>query len=503
MPPRFGLVQSQEDAWCLCQLGERFSLQTPIDWQLRETPGHTHLQRLALHYHDFLEAIPGELGREIILDWIDRNPPWQPEYWLDSWNCYAVSIRCVCWMQWYAEYQQLLSDEQRHKFIGSLTQQVSFLCRNLETDICGNHLIKNIRCLLWAGAFFDSPAAEAWMALGYRWLESQLPVQFLTDGMHFELSPAYHCQVFADLVECASVVSDVEREKLMRMLAPAAQAISDLTHPDGFISLFSDGGLAMVYSPADCLKAWTKLGGKHIETKQAIQLSKAGYFGARFEKSYFLADCGPLCANALPAHGHADLLAFEWDVNGQRVIVDAGVAEYESGEKRYWGRSTAAHNTVTVDNQDQAELLGSFRTGRRSTAVVDRYQSERGQLQLEGRYHVQLRSGVFEHRREFNVSEGSLVIIDRVRGNASGEAVSRLLLHHLCILDMLDDFHAQITLDGTKIHLTSTSKLGSRQVHWSPNFGQWMPTYQIEIFNGLLPCESWIELRVKDSRHTM
>lgn len=496
MPPRIGLVENQAKTWNLSQLGDRYSLQPPIDWQLREAQGHTHLQRLALHYHEFLESIPGELGRDIILDWIDNNPAWRPSYWLDSWNCYAVSIRCVCWMQWYAEHHRLLNDQQRHKVLSSLAEQISFLSCNLETDICGNHLIKNIRCLLWASAFFDGPTARKWSAIGNRLLAEQLPVQLLADGVHFELSPAYHCQVFVDLLECAGILSGNDRDRLMHLLTPAAQAISDLTHPDGFISLFSDGGMEMVYSPAECLLAWAKLGGKSIEAKQAIRLSNAGYFGARFKGSYFLADCGAICADALPAHGHADMLAFEWDVNGKRVIVDASVAEYESGEKRRWGRSTVAHNTVTVGDRNQAEMFGSFRTGRRSCASVDHYHFENGRLQLGGHYNVNLGPHRFAHWRNFDVSDGQLSISDRLQGNMPGAVVSRLLLHHLCSLEIHDEHHAEITIEGTRIQLSSTRRLTARQVHWSPNFGQWISTWQIEIDYGELPCEGKLELQV-------
>ena len=61
--------------------------------------------------------------------------------------------------------------------------------------------------------------------------------------MHFERSPAYHAQVFADVLEC---YAELDRsvngaEWLAPLLARMATALDGVTHPDGMISLFNDG----------------------------------------------------------------------------------------------------------------------------------------------------------------------------------------------------------------------------------------------------------------------
>ncbi len=200
--PRRAQVGEREGKWVHCLLNREFSLELPIDWSLSCYTETTHLQRLAFHYHECLESLPFEHGRDLVLDWIEQNPPWQPGYWRDSWNSYAISIRVICWLQWLADFREQMTPSQLEVILGSIAEQVRFLSRNLETDICGNHLIKNIKCLLWAGSCFKGSEAERWTRLGRRLLERELKVQLLSDGMHFELSPAYHCQVFAD---CLSV----------------------------------------------------------------------------------------------------------------------------------------------------------------------------------------------------------------------------------------------------------------------------------------------------------
>lgn len=550
-----------------------------MDWHLQRQERSTHLERLALHYHEFLEAcpadghadsphkermrllseprplapgyqgrssgvrgpapgrttgtaenlhpgpLPGEEGASegepeagthgstpeadpfgsvdvdlavgLILDWIESNPPYQPGYWLDSWNSFAVSIRCVCWMQWLANHNHRLAPDIRQRIVASLCEQIRFLERNLELDIRGNHLIKNIKCLLWSGRFFNSPEASRWFARGRQLLFRELDVQFLNDGMHFELSPAYHNQVFADLLECAWVLDEHDRREVNARLAPAAQALADLTHPDGEISLFSDGGLHMAYPPAECLKAYGRIGGDVPKTPDAFGLRDAGYYGLRTPRTFLAVDCGRPCADSLPAHGHGDVLAFEWDVNGRRMFVDPGVYEYEPGERRQWSRSARSHNTLTVGARDQCEFYGSFRVGRRATVQCEQVEISGSRLSLTGSHDgFSMRGERVMHRRRFIADDRGVQVRDEVQGADGQQVVARLLLNNDCRVQLLDEKTAEILQGETRVRLTSASTIRVRQVDWSPDFGHLVPTQQIELDYGAAPCTSGFDVEI-------
>jgi hypothetical protein len=491
------LVEAQGDELFLTQLNCRFSLRTPVNWQLANQP-HTHLQRLAFHYHEFLEATPVTAGVAIILDWIKANPPYQRGYWLDSWNSYAVSIRCVCWMQWLAVWRNQISAPDLAKILESLVQQIQFLSRNLETDICGNHLMKNIRCLLWAAAFFDGVEASRWQSLGLRLIKQQIAVQLLDDGMHFELSPAYHCQVFGDLVECVSVLDGQVRRTLINQLEPAAQVIADLTHPDGLISLMSDGGLHMVYSPSECLEAFVRVGGSLPQVRDTFSLLNSGYHGFRTKNTYLIVDCGPACDDALPAHGHADILSFEWDVGGQRLIVDAGAYEYEAGEHRQRNRSVISHNTVSVGDRDQCEFIGSFRAGRRACGVCDHVDLTGGRLKLEGHHRgfATDRCNIV-HRRSFDADSQHVRIRDTIEGTGGESVVNRILLHDECRVEPVDECTLLISRGHTVVQLKSLSPVRICDGTWSPDFGILKKIVCLELDYGVVPCQSGFELMVE------
>ncbi len=203
--PALDLVEVAGDTTFLCFLNTKRELTLPMEWHPAELETGTRLGKLNLHYMEFLEGLPDASWPEVVDDWITHNPPYRPGYWLDNWNSYALSIRCVVWMQQYAE-RGVADSRIEARLFSSLVAQIRFLRRNLELDVRGNHLIKNIKALLWAGRFFKAAEAEPLELDGGATLLRELAEQILPDGMHFERAPAYHAQVFADLLECYQVI---------------------------------------------------------------------------------------------------------------------------------------------------------------------------------------------------------------------------------------------------------------------------------------------------------
>lgn len=488
-------VASQDGEWRVRLLNEWVSLTRPVDWFLSRRPAATALQRLAIHYHDFLHNLPRDTARDLIIDWIDRCPPGAPQYWMTSWNSYGLSIRVVNWIAWFSRHGDELATDDRRKIVASIGEQVRFLERNLETDICGNHLIKNIRCLLVAGSFFTGSRAARWRSRGLALLRWQLPVQVLADGVHFELSPAYHCQVFCDLLDCATLSPDAGRDRLLDVLRPAAQAIADLTHPDGRISLMSDGGLTMTHAPQACLDAWKRVTGEAVSASRFFEYPRAGYFGARLDDAYILVDCGQVAAPSLPAHGHADILSLELSLDGHRWIVDAGVGEYEAGPIRTWTRSTRSHNTVTVGDRDQAEMVGSFRIGSRAAGHLVKVAGRGHEWAFEG-YHDAFGSGrrFLRHRRLIRLRQDQLHVTDVMEGNSPEPCVARWLVHPSVEIKPHGPNEVWLVAHGRVVVFRTERPIAIRESQWFPDFGVCEPTKQLEIPLGSSPCSnnSWI-----------
>ncbi|MFM7298997.1 MAG: heparinase II/III family protein, partial [Planctomycetota bacterium] len=473
--------------------GATVALNESLDWS---GSGRSALERFHLHYMEYLEALDDERFTQLVLDWIERNPHARAGSWRTGWNSYVIAVRAVVWMQQLAERGPGLRAGTRRRIEGSLLEQLARLASHLERDIVGNHLIKDAKALLWAARYFEGPTAREWGALATRILLAELEEQVLPDGMHYERSPSYHAQVFADLVECASIARGELRARLLAKLEPMAQVLSDLSHPDGLPCLFNDAGLHTSYSPDECLRAWESVCGGRVRRRALFSLPDAGYFGLRAGDSLLVADCGVLAPAHLPAHGHGDVLSFEWSLGGQRIFVDAGVAQYEPGALRDEARATASHNTLTIDGADQAEFWSSFRVGRRPHVRVLRHECHAGGFVLEGEHdgfrHL---PGAPLHRRRIVATPRTLVFEDEVIGGRGQHVEARLLLHPDVKAVVGKERLAILRCGDLELVVETRGALRVERAWWSPDIGVRIPTSRLVIELPPAPCRGVVRIQ--------
>lgn len=497
-PPRTGMVRGVGRDVHAHFLGVDRPLTVPMRWHVAGLPRDRQLHQMTLHYMEYLEALDDDAFEALVRDWIAANPAERRGAWFDGWNSFALSIRVVIWMQ-----QCARRSSYPPVTLASLAEQLRFLEHNLELDLGGNHLIKNVKALLWAGRFFDGDDAARWSARGRALLGPVLDEQILPDGVHYERSPAYHTQVFADLLEChVALRPSGDRERLGRALHRMAAALADLTHPDGLPSLFNDGALHMAYSTATCLDTLRAVTGDRPDPRRRFALRDAGYFGARDRGDLVVFDCGPIAPDDLPAHGHGDILAFEWSVDGARVVVDTGVFEYHAGARRARSRSTAAHNTVTVDDADQCEFWSAFRVARRTRGRVRTYEELPDGFRLVGAHDGYRRqSGGPVHVRDATCTPRRIEVRDRVDGG-DGQAVRARILLAPGFRVELEPGGATLS-DGTvTARLRTDATVTIVDAPWYPDFGEERETVQLVLDYGRAPCSGGFVLSARGVRNT-
>ncbi len=443
-----------------------------IDWNAPSLAPCDQLWRMNLHYMEYIEAVDDALWTVLVAQWLNANGSQKLGARRDSWNCYSLSLRVVVWLQELERRSDSLAKELRRRVEAQAAHQLRFLESNLETDIGGNHLIKNIKALLWASAYFSGPEAEHWRALGLKLLAREIAVQILPDGVHYERSPSYHAQVFADLLECRHALGrDPLGGRLDAALHKMAQVSADLSHPDGAAAQFNDAGATMAYSPGECLDVYARLYGERPKPRRVFALPHGGYYGARGEGRYFVADCGRIAPDDLPAHGHGDVLSFEWSVAGERIIVDQGVYEYNAGPRRQLARAARSHNTLSFAGVDQADFFGAFRCGRRPHVVVRRYEPRGDGFLLEGAHdgYAHL-SGRPWHLRRFEATPGAIRVVDRLEGRADRAAQIGFLLHPEVEVSVAGA-KASLTRGATRIAMTATGPITVEEAVWWPDMG--------------------------------
>jgi hypothetical protein len=461
--------------------GER-DLALPLDWRPAGPRPLDRSWQAQLHYMEYLAEADAPTLTALVDGWIADNPPGAAEAWRCSWRPYNLSIRTVAWMQALARLQGRLDPAFLGRALASLAAQLRWLEQHLEIDLRGNHLIKNLRALLWAGKFFAGPEAGRWRRLGRRLLAGELKEQILADGAHYERSPSYHCQVMADLLECrVGLGDDPLRPALDRALEAMAAVARCYTHPDGGVALLNDGGLNLAQPPAALLGTYAALLGRPPPAPPdgPFALAEAGYFGLRRGGDYLLVDCGPLGPDYLVGHGHADILSFEWSTGGLRIVVDPGTYQYAAGSERAGARSTLSHNTLSVDGAEQSDLYGAFRCGRRARAEVLGYTATEDGLTLEGTHdgfaHL---PGRPRHLRRLAARPGEVVIHDRVLGDGRHRGLAGLLLHPACEV-ALDGRVARVTRGDVAVTIASEAPLALREALWSPDMYVALPTRRV------------------------
>ncbi len=108
-------------------------------------------------------------------------------------------------------------------------------------------------------------------------------------------------------------------------------------------------------------------------TNRSVAFTESGYYMLQSEQPdhrvSVVFDCAELGYGSIAAHGHADALSFTLRVDNEYVLVDPGTFDYFTYPVfRNYFRSTAAHNTVRIDGQDQSEMHGPFMWGKQATS---------------------------------------------------------------------------------------------------------------------------------------
>jgi len=342
-----------------------------------------------------------------VSDWIEANPP---QFGV-NWRCTMdVAIRAVNWIwgHYFFKDSPSLTDDFRLKFFKSLLAHGRHIINNPSTgsghslewsEVAGNHYLSDLAGLIYLGVMLpEFKEAERWLELGLRELFSEMRKQVYADGVDYEASISYH-RLVAEL--CLSpillcrlnhipVPEDV-MDKLERML----EFVMYYTKPDGTIPIMGDadngrlhrlgtwddaqreffdhryllGMGAVLFDREDfaqaagecCEEAVWLLGGGGIEVQSSKfkpptsqSFPHGGLFIMRHDDLYLIISAMLNGKDGHGSHTHNDKLSFELYAHDKSFIVDPGNYVYTADYRwRNLFRSTAYHNTVVVDGEEQ------------------------------------------------------------------------------------------------------------------------------------------------------
>lgn len=378
-----------------------------IVWELNR---HQHFFWLGAAYRLTDDERFARVFAEHLTNWIEQNPPKMGVNWMSS---LEIGLRAISWL-WafrFFRFSPALTADIYARALKLLYLQLRHVEQFLSTFYSPNtHLTGEALALYYAGAMLpEFGRAAIWRALGKRILLAELDRQFYADGVYFEQSTWYHrytVEFYQHFLLLGDAIRDFdagERRKIVDKLRLALDFMLHTTRPDGTTPLVGDddGGrmLPLGTARANDFRQTLAIGaaqlargdykfaaGNNAETvfwlfgaaglkkfddlkasappQRSRFFDAGGYFATRSDwtpdADFLLFDCGQHGALS-GAHAHADALMFEFAAGGKPVLIDAGAYTYhESSELRDYFRSTAAHNTITIDKIASSEPANKF-----------------------------------------------------------------------------------------------------------------------------------------------
>lgn len=362
---RFDVDALLRDEFLLINERHHVDLET---WSVSEA---SHLWNFNLHYFEYCVALAAawrcsgdvkyyECFKRLVRAWLHACPYADG----DAWHPYTISLRLVNLLICIDLFDSLLSED--NAFMDALTKsmylQYRHLLINQERHLRANHYWENLKTLLICAAAFGEQSVYQRVMRDF---ERQLDEQILPDGVHFERSLMYHKLVLEGMLR-VWLAAKQAGYSLPKSFLPKTQAMlnamASLEKGMGKTPFFNDAADGVAKNCDQLVVACKRLYGMDADDS-ITAFSDAGYYKLYDGDIAVMFDAGEPGPSYMLGHAHCDCLSFELSYKGKPVIVNSGTYAYQS-ELRPFFRSTAAHNTVMVDGEEQMECWGEHRVGR-------------------------------------------------------------------------------------------------------------------------------------------
>jgi hypothetical protein len=318
-----------------------------------------------------------------------------------------------------------------------------------------NHLVGEMAGL-YAGAVIWPvfPESARWRSYAREILIKEMREQIEPDGVGKERAMEY--QVFvAELFLAAAALGHAAGEPypaaFWRRLAGMVEFLSALRDRSANLPLFGDGDSGQVLwlansfserveslqtllssGKSEALRDLVLSFGQSLEL-EPLDLAEVSPLRSFPEGGYYILtdrpggdeevklvfDAGPLGLPPVYAHGHADALSLWLSHGGNEFLVDPGTFCYGGSPRwRSYFRSTAAHNTVRVDGQDQSVQAGTFLWRQAAHCQVKTVSESPAFLEIEGSHDGYSRlPDPVTHLRKVRLFRGAgkVLVVDKLK----------------------------------------------------------------------------------------
>jgi len=344
-----------------------------------------------------------------------------------------------------------------------------------------NHAIAEAFALFLISVYFAHfPESKKWFRFGKTVIEREAERQILPDGGSYECSTTYLSFVFdffllfklvceQNNIDYTSIVNDrlekscefiftlMDKNGKIPNIGDQDSAVLvnfGIDNHENFKSILNSG--AVLYNRPEFrqgnfpdFKTQVLVGDK-IKSNSYVSTTKKQIGCKLFEHSglavirkevkgkefVFVGNAMPLGMPPLYPHGHLDALSFTLSIDGLEFFIDPGTYLYHSGGKwRRYFRSTAAHNTIRINEKDMTSQLGDFMFGKPYKITGNSLNEKNGNVVWQAGHdaYTRLKEAVLHSRRVMVASnDGLFYMEDMLRGKGNYLAEQYFHLHPEC-----------------------------------------------------------------------
>jgi uncharacterized heparinase superfamily protein len=308
-------------------------------------------------------AITRANARSLIDDWINLQGGWHPVGWRHD----ILSRRVICWLSQAPFVLQDADARFYRRFIRSLSRQVRYLRRSLKQSRDGLPRLQSLIALNYASLCIQGQSGT--LRANARRLIDELRGQILPDGGHISRNPGALIELLADLLPLRQLFSARELQPpsaLNNAIDRMMPMLRFFRHGDGNFAQFNGMGPTAVDLLATVL-AYDDARGTPVSNAP-----HSGYQRIDAGQTALLMDTGRPPPLALSQEAHAGCLSFELSWKQHRLVINCGLPSVNKETWRQVARATAAHSTVTFNDQSSCHFLesGSFRRLLFGTPIV-------------------------------------------------------------------------------------------------------------------------------------
>jgi hypothetical protein len=464
-----------------------------------------------------------------IEDWIKENPL----MYSVNWTCTMdVAIRAVNWL--FAISMIIESNEVTESFIDkiykSLYRHGWFIYNNFEKNIpnSNNHLFSDYAGLLYLALFFqDTKNGRKWKKFVIPEFFEEIRRQILPSGVQYERSISYH-RLMTELVSypcymlkrigipipadieyrvrsmfsfvatytkangCAPLIEDNDDGRFLPFLRRDFRRHDYLLTPDSLEQMMIANGVGPFIYENKGSKMFKDAGHAVMRKGEVFLFITNGGF-SKYETSL----------KVLGTHTHNDRLSFELAIGKDDIIVDPGAYIYTpEPEKCNEFHSTAKHNTVVVDEEEQNELSKDNVFLQKKNSITKQFEMPSNE-ECYGEYETL--KGSMRHHRVFQLEDNFLTIDDIL--SKKGRNHQAVLSFHLSPDVIANQTEKGVEIDSPSFVINmsfdimeSRSRLMIEEDTYSPSYGVLQPSKTVRFcffFNDIINIQTILQWQKK------